>query len=114
MPVRRGEIYWFDLPQGVGTEQGGRRPVLVIQNDLGNLASPSTIVASVTSRPRRRLYPFHVRFSAAESGLRLDGTVLCEQIDTVDKSQLGARAGELPPARMLEIDDALRWSLGLN
>ena len=109
----RGDIYWLDVPSGVGSEQGGRRPVLIVQNDVGNRASPTTIVAAITSQSRSRRYPFHVPFTASESGLRLDGTVMCEQIRTVDQRRLAGLAGSLNAARMLEVDEALHWSLGL-
>ncbi len=112
--VQRGEIYWLELPGGSGSQQAGRRPVLIIQNDVGNRASSTTIVAPVTSQSRRRVYPFHVAFTARESGLRLDGTVLCEQIQTVDQRRLGAAAGALGGEKMLEVDLALHRSLGLE
>jgi len=112
--VRRGEIYWLELPVGSGSEQAGRRPVLIIQNDVGNRFSPTTIVAAVTSQSRRQRYPFHVAFTAQESGLRLDGTVLCEQIQTVDQGRLGNLAGTLEHGKMGEVDEALHRSLGLE
>ena len=112
--VRRGEIYWLQLPPASGSEQAGRRPVLIVQNDVGNRASPTTIVAAITSRPRQRRYPFHIPFLGQESGLPLDGAVLCEQIQTVDQQRLGSLAGALGPERMREVDQALHWSLGLE
>ena len=111
--VRRGEIYWVDLPPGSGSEQAGRRPVLIIQNDAGNRFSTTTIVAVITSQPRRQHYPFHVGFTAQESGLRLDGTILCEQIRTVDQGRLGSLVGALTSEKMQEVDEALHRSLGL-
>jgi mRNA interferase MazF len=98
----------------VGSEQAGHRPVLIIQNDVGNRSSPTTIVAAITSQPRRRQYPFHVPFTAKESGLRLDGTILCEQIQTVDQGRLDDLAGTLSQEKMQEVDLALYWSLGLE
>jgi mRNA interferase MazF len=112
--VRRGEIYWLQLAGGTGSEQAGRRPILIIQNDVGNRSSPTTIVAAITSQPRSRRYPFHVPFTAQESGLRLDGTVLCEQIQTVDQGRLGSLSGALSGAKMREVDLALHRSLGLE
>ena len=111
--ARRGEIYWLELTAGIGSEQAGRRPVLIVQNDVGNQASPTTIVTAITSQTRRRPFPMHVRFTASESGLPSDGTVLCEQIQTVDQTRLGRLAGGLGEARMAEVDWALRRSLGL-
>lgn len=112
--VRRGEIYWVDLPAGSGSEQGGRRPVLIIQNDAGNRSSSTTIVAVITSQPRRQRYPFQVPFTAQESGLRLDGTIMCEQIRTVDQARLGNLQGLLSVDKMREVDAALHRSLGLG
>ena len=112
--ARRGEIYWLELPPASGSEQAGRRPVLVIQNDIGNRASPTTIVAAITSQHRRRRYPFHVPIAAQDSGLPLDGTVLCEQVQTVDQGRLGALAGALSSDKMREVDVALHHSLGLE
>ena len=112
--VRRGEVYWLQLAGTVGSEQAGRRPVLIIQNDVGNRSSPTTIVAAITSQPRTRQYPFHVPFTAKESDLRLDGTVLCEQIQTVDQGRLDGLAGTLSQDKMQEVDLALCWSLGLE
>ncbi len=108
----RGEIYWLRL-EGGGSEQAGRRPVLIIQNDIGNRYSTTTIVAAITSQPRRRHYPFHVPFLAEESGLRQDGTVLCEQIQTIDQARVGSLLGRLNSQKMQEVDSALHRSLGM-
>ncbi|MBM3933014.1 MAG: type II toxin-antitoxin system PemK/MazF family toxin [SAR202 cluster bacterium] len=110
--IRRGDINWLERRTS-GTVQGGRRPVLIIQNDAGNRTSRTTIVAAITSQSKSRPYPFHVPFTALESGLRLDGLVLCEQIQTVNQTELGAQIGNLPFEKMLEVDEALRRSLGL-
>ncbi len=112
--VRRGEIYWLELLAGVGSEQTRRRPVVIVQNDAGNQFSPTTIVAAITSQPRRRAYPFQVSFAATESGLGRDGTVLCEQLRTIDQSRLGSQAGVLSAEKMREVDRALHLSLGLE
>ena len=112
--VKRGEIYWVDLPPGVGSEQTGHRPGLIIQNDRGNTSSPTTIVANITSQPRRQRYPFHVPFTARESGLPLDSTVLCEQVVTVDLKRVEGFLGALGREKMREVDAALHWSLGLE
>jgi mRNA interferase MazF len=112
--VERGEICWLQLPPATGSEQAGRRPVLIIQNDVGNRTSPTTTVAAITSQPRGRRYPFHVPFTVQESGLPLAGTVLCEQVQTVDQGRLSSRAGTLTSEKMREVDLALRYSLDLD
>lgn len=112
--VRRSEIYWLQLSPGTGSEQTGQRPVLIIQNDVGNRASPTTIIAAITSQLRHRPYPFHVPFTSQESGLRISGTVLCEQVQTVSQSRLGPLAGVITREKMQEVDLALHRSLGLQ
>ena len=111
--VNRGEIYWLDLPPGSGSEQAGRRPVLIIQNQIGNRTSPTTVVAAITSQPRQRVYPFHVHFTPQESGLKLPGIILCEQVQTIDQGRLDSRAGVLSNEKMREVDVALHYSFGL-
>ena len=101
----------FGTPRG--SVQGGRRPALVIQNNKGNASSSTTIIAAITSREKTR-YPFHVEFTAEESGLNHNGTVLCEQILTIDIMRLEKRAGMLPPGKMDEVDKALAVSLSLQ
>jgi len=113
MPIKRGEIWWVDFGTPKGSEQGGRRPALVIQNDSGNASSPTTIVAAITSR-QKKPYPFHVDVTAAESGLSKAGTILLEQILTVSQDRLSRRAGMLSPSKMAEVDKALRVSLGFK
>jgi mRNA interferase MazF len=110
--VRRGDVYWFDLGAPQGSVQGKLRPVLVIQNDSGNASSPTTIIAAITSQ-QKNPYPFHVEFTAEESGLSKDGTVLLEQLHTVNINELGSLLGRLPDARMANVDQALRFSLRL-
>jgi mRNA interferase MazF len=105
-------MYWIDWSPGRGREQAGMRPALIIQNDIGNQYSPTTIVAAVTSRVRRP-YPFHVPVTAAECGLSQDSTVLLEQIQTIDQARLQDRIGALSSERMVEVDRALQHSLGL-
>ena len=97
--VQRGDIYWVDFGVPRGSEQGGRRPALVVQNDAGNASAPTTIVAAITSR-QKRAYPFHVEVSASESGLSRDSTVLLEQFATIDQARLGDKCGscQLPPS----------------
>lgn len=113
MPVRRGEIYWVDFGIPKGSEQGGRRPALILQNDSGNSSSSTTIIAAITSKNKRN-YPFHVEISASESGLPQDSTILLEQILTVDQSRLVGRVGSLSIMRMREVDKALFVSFGLQ
>jgi mRNA interferase MazF len=112
MLVRRGEIWWADFGTPRGSEQGGQRPALVIQNDTGNTSSTTTIIAAITSKAKAS-YPFHVEVSAQESGLPQDSTILLEQILTISKSRLIRRASVLSSARMRDVDRALQFSLGL-
>ena len=111
--ARRGEVYYVDWSPGRGSEQAGIRPALVIQNDVGNQFSPTTIVAAISTQ-QRRPYPFQVAITAQESGLPLDNVVKCEQIQTIDQARLGRLAGALGVERMQEVGIALRRSLGLG
>ena len=88
--------------------------MLIIQNQIGNRTSPTTIAAAITSQPRQRIYPFHVHFTAQESGLKLAGIVMCEQLHTIDQRRLGPQAGALSKEKMREVDLALHFSLGLE
>ncbi len=110
--VKRGEIYWVDWSPGRGSEQSGLRPALVIQNDTGNKYSPTTIVASISTASERP-YPFLVRLIAAESGLKRDSAVNLSQILTIDQTCLGDKCGKLDPAKMVEVDEAIKTSLAL-
>ncbi len=110
--VRRGEIYWVDWSPGRGSEQSGVRPALIIQNDTGNRRSPATIVASI-STALERPYPFLVRFTAADSGLERDSAVNLSSILTIDQTCLGDKCGRLISQKMLEVDEAIKLSLGL-
>ena len=112
--TRRGEIYWVDWSPGRGSEQVGLRPALVVQNDIGNQYSPTTIVAAISTKVPLKAYPFQVLVSSAESGLPEDSIVKCEQIMTVDSSRLVDRVSQLPDAKMAEVDIALCRSLGLS
>ena len=109
---RRGEIYYADLDPVVGSEQGGVRPVLIIQNDLGNRYSPTVIVLAITSRTGKTNLTTHVAVPAGESGLLKDSLVLAEQVRTLEKRRLGRRVGKLPEALMRRVDEAMRVSLG--
>ena len=110
--IKRGELYYADLSPVVGSEQGGVRPVLVVQNDVGNRYSPTVIAAAVTSRINKAKLPTHIELSAIEYGLSKDSVVLLEQIRTLDKRRLKERIGELPEKTMLMVNDALLISLG--
>jgi len=110
--VRRGDLWWVDWEPGRGSEQRDRRPALVIQNDIGNTYSPTTIVASVTTRGPRGL-PILVPVSAAESGLPRDSFVNLAHVLTIDRNRLLQRCGSVPAERMLEVDQALKISLGI-
>ena len=110
---RRGEIYYADLNPIKGHEQGGRRPVLIIQNDLGNQFSPTTIVAPLTTAFSARTYPTEVRVEAGNGGLPQASSVLLNQIKAVDKDRLEERIGQFNQAIMRQIDEAIKISLGL-
>jgi len=110
---RRGEIYLVNWNPGRGSEQTGKRPALVIQNDTGNRYSSTTIVAACTSAPVKA-YPFIVHVGAAETGIEKDSSINLAQVMTVDKKRLEAKLGELSGAKMLEVDEALRNSLGMG
>ena len=110
--VRRGEIYYADLSPVVGSEQGGIRPVVIIQNNMGNLHSTTVIVAAVTTSAKKPHLPVHVAVSAEESGLRHDSVVLLEQLRTLEKSRLTRYLGCLNGDAMRRIDRALALSLG--
>jgi len=111
--VRRGEIYWVDWTPSRGSEQSGRRPSLVIQNDIGNRFSPTTILAALTTAAERP-YPFMVRVTANESGLKKDGTINLGAIMTIDKERLISKCGTLMEGKMAEVDVAIKASLGLE
>ena len=113
MTIKRGEIYQADLNPVVGSEQGGKRPVLVIQNDIGNTYSPTVIVAAITSQINKSRLPTLVEWLAEECGLEKNSVLLLEQIRTLDKQRLLQRITELNPQKMTLVDDALKISLGL-
>lgn len=110
---RRGEIYFADLNPNRGHEQGGRRPVLIVQNDIGNEFSPTTIVAPLTTAFSERVYPTEVRLPAGAGDLPQPSSVLLNQIKTVDKDRLEARIGRLDEGTMGQVDRAIQISLGL-
>jgi len=110
--VKRGDIYWVDWGVGQGSEQAGKRPALIIQNDTGNSYSPNTIVASLTTAYNKP-FPFLVNFTARESGLDKRGDVDLASIMTIIKTRLGDKCGHLNDQKMLEVDEAIRVSFGL-
>lgn len=111
--VHRGEIYYADLNPVVGSEQGGIRPVLILQNEVGNWFSPTVIVAAVTAKGGKAHLPTHVPVGT-DSGLRRPSLVLAEQVRTIDKSRLLERVGMLPPEKQEQVDRALRISFALS
>ncbi len=112
-PVQRGDIYYANLTSFTGSEQGGTRPVLVIQNDVGNHCSPTVIVAAITGYIKGKRQPTHVRLEGAACGLFRDSTALLEQLRTLDKSRLGEYMGSVGSDKMQEVDAALNISVGL-
>ena len=113
MIVKRGDIYYADLSPVIGSEQGGVRPVLIVQNDVGNKYSPTIIAAAITSRINKAKLPTHIDVQAASCGLTKDSVVLLEQIRTLDKRRLKDRMGELDVPSMTRVDHALQVSFGL-
>ena len=114
MDVRRGEIYLVNLDPTIGSEISKTRPALVIQNDIGNMYSPLTIVAPITSKPRKKSYPTEVAIPSKDSGLKINSWVLLAQIRTIDKSRLIKKLGALSSRKKNEVDAAIRISLGLG
>jgi mRNA interferase MazF len=113
MLIQRGDVFLADLSPVVGCEQGGKRPVVVIQNDLGNRFSPTVIVAAITAQIQKAKLPTHVEVSAKKTGLERDSVILCEQIRTIDKRRLTDRKTRLDEQIMEQVDEALLISLGL-
>jgi len=111
--VRRGEIYFADLSPVVGSEQGGMRPVLIVQNDTGNRHSPTVIAAAITSQTGKARLPTHIELSARGCGLSRDSVILLEQIRTIDKSRLRERMGRLDESTMQAVNNAISVSFGL-
>ncbi len=111
--IKRGELYYADLSPNFGSEQGGVRPVLVVQNDVGNKYSPTVIAAAVTSKLDKARLPTHIEISALDYGLTKDSVILLEQIRTIDKRRLKERIGELPLSVMRRVNDGLKISLGV-
>ena len=114
MSVKRGDIYYADLSPVVGSEQGGLRPVLIIQNDVGNRYSPTVIAAAITSRMGKTRLPTHIDIYADRAGLQKDSVVLLEQVRTLDKQRLKEKMGHLDEGMMSEINNAIAVSFGLG
>ncbi|MBO5927389.1 MAG: type II toxin-antitoxin system PemK/MazF family toxin [Clostridia bacterium] len=112
--IKRGELYYADLSPVVGSEQGGVRPILIVQNDTGNKYSPTVIAAAVTSKLTKAKLPTHIEITANEFGLVKDSVILLEQIRTLDKRRLKEKIGELSPSTMRKVNGALLISLGFN
>lgn len=114
MNIKRGDIYYADLSPVVGSEQGGLRPVLIIQNDVGNKYSPTVIAAAITSRMEKSKLPTHIDLYADKVGLSKDSVVLLEQVRTIDKQRLKEKMGHLDDVAMNEINNAIAVSFGLQ
>ncbi len=114
MNVKRGDIYYADLSPVVGSEQGGLRPVLIIQNDVGNRYSPTVIAAAITSRMGKNRLPTHIDIHADKVGLAKDSVVLLEQVRTLDKRRLKEKMGHLDDSLMVAVNNAIAVSFGLG
>lgn len=113
MVVKRGDVYYANLSPVIGSEQGGHRPVLVIQNDVGNKYSPTIIVAAITSQISKAKLPTHVEVNAKNFSLEKDSVILLEQMRTIDKRRLKEKITHLSEEIMDKVDEAIRISLGL-
>ena len=111
--VKRGDIFYADLSPVVGSEQGGMRPVLIVQNDTGNKHSPTVIAAAITSQTSKARLPTHIELNPQSVGLTRDSVILLEQIRTIDKSRLRERMGKLDDNTMTKVDNAIAVSFGL-
>ena len=114
MTVKRGDIYYADLSPVVGSEQGGLRPVLIVQNDVGNKYSPTVIAAAITSQIGKNRMPTHIEVLADHFGLAKDSVILLEQIRTIDKQRLKEKMGHLDDSIMKKVNDAIGVSFGLG
>lgn len=112
--IKRGEIYYADLSPVVGSEQGGVRPILIVQNDIGNKYSPTVIAAAITSQLTKAKLPTHIELPAVEYGLSKDSVLLLEQIRTLDKTRLREKVGELNESLIEKVNQGLSISLGIN
>ena len=114
MIVKRGDIYYADLSPVVGSEQGGVRPVLIVQNNVGNKFSPTVIAAAITSQINKAKMPTHIEIDADDYGLSKDSVILLEQVRTIDKRRLKERIGHLNDHLMNIVNEAIEISLGLE
>ncbi|MBQ8795957.1 MAG: type II toxin-antitoxin system PemK/MazF family toxin [Clostridia bacterium] len=114
MNVRRGDIFYADLSPVVGSEQGGVRPVLIVQNDVGNKYSPTVIAAAITSRQQKANIPTHIAINSDTTGLSKDSVVLLEQVRTIDKRRLKEKMGSVDEASMSKVNEAISISFGIN
>ncbi len=111
--MKRGDVFFADLSPVVGSEQGGTRPVLIIQNDIGNRFSPTVIIAAITAQIQKAKLPTHVEIDAKKYGFERNSVILLEQLRTIDKSRLTDRITQLDEELMDKVDEALEISLGL-
>ncbi len=115
MVIKRGDMFYADLSPVVGSEQGGIRPVLIIQNDTGNKYSPTVIAAAITSQTGKNKLPTHIEIGSKENGLKADSVVLTEQIRTIDKSRLKEKIGHIDDSKIMsEVNNAIGISFGLG
>ena len=114
LDIKRGDLFYADLSPVIGSEQGGVRPVLIIQNNIGNKYSPTVIIAAITSQINKAKLPIHVEISSEEYGLNRDSVVLLEQIRTLDKRRLKEKIGHMTEKDMKKVDKALAISLSLK
>ena len=114
MNIKRGDIYYADLSPVIGSEQGGLRPVLIVQNDVGNRYSPTVIAAAITSKMSKTKLPTHIDIPCQNAGLSKDSVVLLEQVRTIDKQRLKEKMGHLDRNTMNNVDNAIQVSFGLT
>ena len=113
MVIKRGDMYYADLSPVVGSEQGGIRPVLIIQNNVGNKYSPTVIAAAITSQTNKSRLPTHINIDSSDFGLMKNSVILAEQIRTIDKSRLKEKIGQVDEETMIQVNSALGISFGL-
>ena len=114
MNIKRGDIYYADLSPVIGSEQGGLRPVLIVQNDVGNKYSPTVIAAAITSKIGKTKLPTHIDIPSMEAGLAKDSVILLEQVRTIDKKRLKEKMGHLDERTMNSVNSAIQVSFGLG